>query len=142
MFSFFKSKKPSPTQIPGEPIPGAAPVPDDFIFIERRDSSPKPAGGGGAQSSTASSGDHGLYPAIPDTDTKDPAKSATTTRQRSEEKVNHALSGVPFKLAPELCLDTRNEVTRIQINDIMSFVARTLYTPQYDFSVERSVLNE
>ncbi|KFB43902.1 hypothetical protein ZHAS_00011725 [Anopheles sinensis] len=145
MFSFFKTKKPSPTHTPVEPIPGAAPAPpreDDFIFIERRGASPKPNVGGEDEKSPLSPGGSGLYPAIPGPLAKDPAKVAPVARQYSEEKWTHFMSQVPFKLAPELCVDDLNELSRLQTYDVLSYITQILYSQEYNFHLEKSVLNE
>uniref|UniRef100_A0A182KHG1 UMA domain-containing protein n=1 Tax=Anopheles christyi TaxID=43041 RepID=A0A182KHG1_9DIPT len=160
MFSFFKSKKPSPTQIPAEPIPGAGPPgghhpptgrEDDFIFIERRGGPAQPAddssasttpGGGTPGGSAAGSG---LYPTVPEPSTAggDAVGNPVPVRQRSDEKVaGHALHGVPFRLSADIGQPTDMEITRIQANEILTYIGRVMYAPGYDFSLERSVLQD
>uniref|UniRef100_A0A2M4AR19 UMA domain-containing protein n=2 Tax=Anopheles triannulatus TaxID=58253 RepID=A0A2M4AR19_9DIPT len=153
MFSFFKSKKPSPDQTPSEPIPGPVPSPpreDSFIFIERR---PIPSSGGGATDEWNSRGPAG-DPSIssvgavgPGQDT--PATSPTVTRHRSEEKVGHyALHGVPFRLGTEVDSSyTDPDMTRLQVTEILTFIGRASamehgISVDYDFALERSVLLE
>ncbi|XP_052862263.1 uncharacterized protein LOC128268977 [Anopheles cruzii] len=149
MFSFFKSKKPSPEQTPSEPIPGPIPVvlkDEDFIFVERR-GSPKggpgaeqPSGGPGA-SLPASSNSSALYPAVPER-----PKSPVNVRQHNEEKIGHVLHDVPMRLAAELCPYTNPEDTRIQLNEVLAFIWRSTSGYEtmvdYDFSLERSVLQD
>uniref|UniRef100_A0A182N089 UMA domain-containing protein n=1 Tax=Anopheles dirus TaxID=7168 RepID=A0A182N089_9DIPT len=144
MFSFFKSKKPSPTQIPTEPIPGAvppAPREDEFIFIERRGQQPADdpaAAGGGAAGATGA-----LYPTVPDVPTGEMSANPVPVRQRSDEKVSgHALHGVPFRLSADIGQPTDMEITRIQANEILTFIGRLMYAPSYDFTLERSVLQD
>lgn len=147
MFSFFKSKKHSPDHTPAEPaIPGPvppAPKEDDFIFVERRQ---------GSSPSEGTSPSHGgsLYPAIPGSPAAAPSSRpashpATPVVQRSfsEDRVPY-LSGVPFKLSPELVKDNGQEITQFQVNEIMAFIGRTERSQamEYDFSLERSVLSE
>lgn len=142
MFSFFKSKKPSPDHTPAEPIPGPippAPKEDDFIIVDHKGSTP---------SSTADSPSRGIYPAIPlppnySIDVMPGAALPTTTRQHSEEKTGHILHGVPFKLSAELAKDNNLEITQYQVNEILAFVNRVSTSQlDYDFSLERSVLSE
>uniref|UniRef100_A0A182LY51 UMA domain-containing protein n=1 Tax=Anopheles culicifacies TaxID=139723 RepID=A0A182LY51_9DIPT len=142
MFSFFKIKKPSPTQIPSEPIPGAGPsAQDEFIFIERRGQQPADDGTGTPTVGTPSGG--GLYPNVPEPPTAgDGVMNPVPVRQRSDDKVGHAMSGVPFRLSADLAQPSDMEFTRIQANEILTFIARVMYAPDYDFSLERSVLQD
>lgn len=150
MFSFFKSKKHSPDHTPAEPaIPGPvppAPKEDDFIFIERRQgSSPITDGGSPSHFGNGSS----IYPAIPGSPMVGGASRPSSTpatpvaRQKSEERVPY-LSGVPFKLSPELAKDNGQEITQYQVNEIMAFIGKAgrSHALEYDFSLERSVLSE
>ncbi|XP_058442991.1 uncharacterized protein LOC131425261 [Malaya genurostris] len=136
MFSFFKSKKPSPDNSPAEPIPGPippTPKEDDFIFVERKSSNPP---------SVADSPSHGIYPSIP-VATGAGSTGIAAVRQRSEEKTSHILHGVPFKLSPGLAKDTSMEVTQYQLNEILNFIGRVTNAQLgYGFSLERSVLND
>uniref|UniRef100_A0A182P7U3 UMA domain-containing protein n=1 Tax=Anopheles epiroticus TaxID=199890 RepID=A0A182P7U3_9DIPT len=154
MFSFFKSKKPSPTQVPADPIPGAGspavPPPtreDDFIFIERR-GGPQPAddttAAGGSTPGGTPSRASGLYPSVPEPPTiGSTAGNPVPVRQRSDEKVaGHALHGVPFRLSTDIGQPADMEITRIQANEILTYAGRVMYTPGYDFSLERSVLQD
>ncbi|XP_055639150.1 uncharacterized protein LOC129777073 [Toxorhynchites rutilus septentrionalis] len=133
MFSFFKSKKPSPVHTAEEPIPGPippAPRDDDFIFIEQKGSTP-PSGI-----------TDGLYPNLPGVPVP-AANSSGQVRQKSEEKMSHHLEGVPFKLAPTLAPDNNAEISQYQVNEILAFIARRKHSPlEYDFSLERSVLSD
>ncbi|XP_050099427.1 uncharacterized protein LOC126579833 [Anopheles aquasalis] len=146
MFSFFKSKKPSPDQTPNEPIPGPVQSPpreDSFIFIERR---PIPnSSGGSAQPESSISAEGAGAPTGPGT----PAATSTVMRHRSEEKVGHyALHGVPFRLGTEIDPSYADpEMTRLQVTEILTFIGRAsameLDSPvDYDFALERSVLLE
>uniref|UniRef100_A0A2M3ZAP6 UMA domain-containing protein n=1 Tax=Anopheles braziliensis TaxID=58242 RepID=A0A2M3ZAP6_9DIPT len=145
MFSFFKSKKPSPDQTPSEPIPGPIPSPpreDSFIFIERR---PIPNSGGPAGESSISSG----APVDPTGQGTPAAATSPVVRHRSEEKVGHyALHGVPFRLGTEIDpSSTDPEMTRLQVSEILTFIGRASAMEHdspvdYDFALERSVLLE
>ncbi|EDS40178.1 conserved hypothetical protein [Culex quinquefasciatus] len=151
MFSFFKSKKHSPDHTPAEPaIPGPvppAPKEDDFIFIERRQGS-SPITDGGSPSHFGN-GSSSIYPAIPGSPMVGGASRPSSTpatpvaRQKSEERVPY-LSGVPFKLSPELAKDNGQEITQYQVNEIMAFIGKAgrSHAMEYDFSLERSVLSE
>ncbi|XP_053683343.1 uncharacterized protein LOC128733638 [Sabethes cyaneus] len=140
MFSFFKSKKPSPDHSMAEPIPGPvppAPKEDDFIIVEHK----------GSPSSSADSPSRGIYPSIPlppgVTANTVPGAAISATRQQSEEKTSHILYGVPFKLSAELAKDNNLEITQYQVNEILAFVNKVAVSQlDYDFSLERSVLSE
>ncbi|XP_035909760.1 uncharacterized protein LOC118511133 [Anopheles stephensi] len=153
MFSFFKSKKPSPTQIPSDPIPGAippAPREDDFIFIERRGQQPAADDGSSTGTGTSTGAVAGvgaggaLYPSVPEPPVagNEQAGYPVPARQRSDEKTGHALHGVPFRLSVDIGQPTDMELTRIQANEILTYIARIMYAPEYDFSLERSVLQD
>lgn len=154
MFSFFKSKKPSPDQTPSEPIPGPIPSPpreDSFIFIERR---PIPNSGGGATDEWNNRGPAGESStssgvAVGPTGPGTPVATSTVARHRSEEKVGHyALHGVPFRLGNEFDPSYADpEMTRLQVTEILSFIGRASAMEHdspvdYDFALERSVLLE
>ncbi|XP_053663224.1 uncharacterized protein LOC128712351 [Anopheles marshallii] len=144
MFSFFsKNKKPSPTQIPTDPIPGAIPLTqDDFIFIERRgQQSADDAAGTSTPAGTPAGG--GLYPSVPEPPAGgELSGKPVPVRQRSDEKTGHALHGVPFRLSADIGQPSDMEITRIQANEILTYIARVTYAPDYDFSLERSVLQD
>ncbi|XP_049288418.1 uncharacterized protein LOC125766463 [Anopheles funestus] len=144
MFSFFKSKKPSPTQIPSDPIPGAVPsTQEDFIFIERRGQQPADDATGTSTPAGTPAGGGGLYPTVPEPPVAgEKAGNPVPVRQRSDEKVGHALSGVPFRLSADIGQSSDMEITRIQANEILTYIARVMYAPDYDFSLERSVLQD
>uniref|UniRef100_A0A182W4L6 UMA domain-containing protein n=1 Tax=Anopheles minimus TaxID=112268 RepID=A0A182W4L6_9DIPT len=144
MFSFFKSKKPSPTQIPSDPIPGAGPAPlDDFIFIERRGQQPADDGSRTGTPTVGTPSGGGIYPNVPEPPTTgEIAVNPVPVRQRSDEKVCHALNGVPFRLSADIGQPSDMEITRIQANEILAYIARVMYAPDYDFSLERSVLQD
>ncbi|KXJ68269.1 uncharacterized protein LOC109410141 [Aedes albopictus] len=143
MFSFFKSKKPSPDHTPSEAIPGPippAPKEDDFIFVERKGSTPSPSGSGGMANDSPS---RSLYPSIPAGIPGGAAAAVTPVRQHSEEKAgHHVLHGVPFKLSPELAKDSSHwEVTQFHANETLSFITKSAAVRvEYDFSLERGVL--
>lgn len=145
MFSFFKSKKPSPDHTPVEHIPGPippAPKEDDFIFVERKGgSTPSPSNSGGALNDSSPSRGGSLYPNIPVAGV--PAAAPVHQRQQSEEKAgHHVLHGVPFKLSPELAKDSSHwEVTQYHANETLSFITKSAAVRvEYDFSLERGVL--
>ncbi|XP_058129111.1 uncharacterized protein LOC131271634 [Anopheles coustani] len=137
MSSFFKAKKPSPPNTTGDP--GAAQTADDFIFIERSVASAKPNVDVVREPSPMFPVKSELFPAIPGPLAKGPA-----VRKYSHENYDHYIRFVPFKLPPELCVDDLNELSRLQMYDVLSYITQILYSVkhQYDFRLEKRVLND
>jgi len=129
MFSFFKSKKPSPPSSPEpEPIPG--PNGDGFVVVNPRpDEQPKPS----------------LYPNFdgnfgPVPNQNVPGRPSTGG---NSPPVNY-LSGVPFKLSSELSIGDSNEIMKIQVDDILAIITSKMQMEDksYDFGLERSVISQ
>lgn len=131
MFSFFKSKKPSPSSSPeSEPIPGQG----DFVVVE-------PKVGGDTNPTQPNLYPHfdqntfGYPPAMPPVN---PMKPATN---ENAQNISY-LHGVPFKLSSELSIGDSTEITKIQIDDILSVITSKMEVSQldYDFGLERSII--
>lgn len=130
MFSFFKSKKPSPPSSPGpEPIPG--PNSDGFVVVDPRpDSQPNPS----------------LYPNFNGHFGSAPHHAPHHTPDRVPSGANsppiNYLSGVPFKLSSELSTGDSNEIMKIQVDDILAIITSKMQVEDktYDFGLERSVI--
>lgn len=132
MFSFFKSKKPSPSSSPEpEPIPSAG----DFVVIDQNQGNAGP--GGLPPSSLYPNFGTGPYGPIPT------AGPAASQKPQSNHPVNY-LHGVPFKLSTELSTGDTNEITKIQVDDILAMITSRLSVDQseYDFNLERSVISQ
>ncbi|XP_059619299.1 uncharacterized protein LOC132263522 [Phlebotomus argentipes] len=127
MFSFFKSKKSSPE----EPIPPANPPqgkPDDFVMVDPKPANPQP----------------GVYPSLgpgmppyAGLPSNFPPQIATNQPQQPY----NALQGVPFKLSDQLNTSDKTEVTKIMLYDFLEIFSRNNQKGDYDFAVERSVIN-
>uniref|UniRef100_A0A6B2EI41 UMA domain-containing protein n=1 Tax=Phlebotomus kandelakii TaxID=1109342 RepID=A0A6B2EI41_9DIPT len=128
MFSFFKSSK---KQSPEEPIPPAnsSPAkPDDFVMVDPKPSNPQP----------------GLYPSMgpgmpPYAGL--PSNFPPAMGPSQPQQPYNALQGVPFKLSDQLNTTDKTEVTRIMLYDFLEVFSRNRQKEDYDFSVERSVIN-
>ncbi|XP_055713407.1 formin-1-like [Phlebotomus papatasi] len=130
MFSFFKSKK----QSPEEPIPPANPPPakpDDFVMVDPKPNpQPQP----------------GMYPALgpggmpPFGGLPSAFPPSAGSSQQSLQPYN-ALQGVPFKFSEQLSTSDKTEVTKIMLYDFLEVFSRNHEKENYDFSVERSVIN-
>lgn len=121
-------------------------IPDDYIFIvkksedELNDRTNQNQPGGSMYPKM----DHfGMYPGqgMPY-----PPPQRNLQPQMSLETAGHrALHGVPFKLAPELSADTDTEISRYQVNELLSFMTnyeKDAANLDYDFKLERSLLND
>ncbi|XP_055681111.1 uncharacterized protein LOC129788797 [Lutzomyia longipalpis] len=127
MFSFFKSKK----QSPEEPIPPANPSPakqDEFVMVDPKPQQPQQPG---------------IYPSIgpgmapPYAGLPGSFPPPTVAPQQPY----NALQGVPFKFSDQLCTSDKTEVTKIMLYDFLEVFSRNHQKDDYDFSVERSVIN-
>lgn len=145
MFSFFKTKKPSPSSSPeSDPIPSAS---NDFEIVNPQ--------GPGARPNTApypyaaypypiypnfdNVGNPSQYPpALPNLPNRPPLQHSESVSS------SNYLSGVPFKLSPQLSTGNANEILRIQVDDILASIASKIYITQldYDFSLERSIIQQ
>lgn len=139
MFSFFKSKKPSPASSPepADPIPGPRNDADGFVVIDSRH-------GGGTMPARPSlypnfDGHFGNISHAPPIPTALPHGSTAGTANSTP--VNY-LSGVPFKLSSELLTGDSNEIMKIQVDDILAIITSKMKMEDknYDFGLERSVI--
>lgn len=139
MFSFFKSKKPSPSSSPElDPIPG----PDSGYVVIDPTRNPDPN-----QPPTGNS----MYPnfdghfgAPPPTGPYAVNPNVSPKKEPSSPHVNSYLHGVPFKLSSELSTGDTNEITKIQIDDILAMITAKMEVADsdYDFGLERSIIAE
>lgn len=140
MFSFFKSKKPSPSSSPeSEPMgSGSGPASGaDFVVIEKRDPTQP-----GLYPGFGPTGIPYGYP-MPSNLPVAPATQPTTTTTTSDNtQYTNYLHGVPFKLSSELTTTDTSEITKIQIDDILSMITSRMHMPKpdYDFALERSTI--
>lgn len=131
MFSFFKTKKSSPPSSPeSDPIPSVS----DFVVVNPNDAdrdakSLYPNFGG--QFSASSSN-------VP------PLPSGRPPLQHSESVQQNYINGVPFKLSPEISTGDTDEITRIQVDDILALITSKMdiTNEDYDFTLERSLLRQ
>lgn len=154
MFSFFKTKKPSPpSSSPDEsdPIPSAG----DFVMVgdqrqgaDNPNPNPTPYGypplypNFGNQFGGYPSGMPQPYP--PPLPTL-PTQPARPQLQHSDSIQHYSyLNGVPFKLSSELSTGNMDEITKIQVDEILALITSTmeLTKKDYDFKLERSLLQQ
>lgn len=132
MFSFFKGKKSSPPSSPeSDPIPSAS----DFVVVDpNAGSNPNttplyPNFGG------QFSGPSNVIPPLP---------GGRPPLQHSDSVQQNYINGVPFKLSAELSTGDSDEITRIQIDDILAIITSKMDITKedYDFTLERSLLRQ
>lgn len=143
MFSFFKQKKPSPSSSPeSDPIPSG----NDFVIVDQKqtgaDSNPTPL----YPNFGVQFGNPGLPPALPSgyPPGYPPAHPHRPPFQHSDSIQNNYITGVPFKLSPELSTGDSDEITKIQVDDILALITSRMEVTQtnYDFTLERSLLQQ
>lgn len=132
MFSFFKNKKSSPPSSPeSDPIPSAS----DFVVVD-----PK----GGSDPNTKPlypnfggqfSGPSNVVPPLP---------GGRPPLLHSDSVQLNYINGVPFKLSPEISTGDSDEITRIQVDDILAIITSKMEITKedYDFTLERSLLRQ
>lgn len=134
MFSFFKTKKPSPSSSPElDPIPSAG---NDFVIVDQRQgrSDPNPL----PYPLYPNFGSHFGQPSgMPPVPHRPPL-------QHSDSVHINYVHDVPFKLSSELSLGNSDEIARIQVDDILSLITSKMGLKQldYDFALERSLLQQ
>lgn len=134
MFSFFKSKKPSPSSSPElDPIPG----PDSgFVVVDPTRNPNQPQNPNSMYPNF--DGHFGVPPPI------GPYAVNPTVSPKKEPSSPHIsyLHGVPFKLSSELSTGDTNEITKIQIDDILAAITAKMEVSSndYDFGLERSLI--
>lgn len=130
MFSFFKGKKSSPPSSPEEdPIPSAG----DFVIVDSKQggSDPKPLYPNFGQQ-------YGGPSAVPTLPTRPQLHHSDSVLQQNY------INGIPFKLSPELSTGDSDEITRIQVDDILALITSKMEVTKmdYDFTLERSLLRQ
>ena len=154
MFSFFKkdTKKSSPESSPesSSPIPNNS----DFVMVnDPRQGTPNP-NPNQAPYPTAYPPAYPLYPnfgqhfggAGGGGQPGYPPVSPTRPQLHRCDSIHPTtyVHDVPFKLSSELSLGNSDEITRIQVDDILSVITSRLGVTQteYDFTLERSLLQD
>lgn len=135
MFSFFKSKKPSPPSSPeSDPIPGPG---HGYVIVDPNQPPPQPP-----VNSMYPNFD-GHFRAAPPPP-MGPYAINPTVNPKSEpgSPIINNLHGVPFKLSSQLSTGDSNEITKIQIDDILAMITAKLEMSRddYDFGLERSII--
>lgn len=124
MFSFFKTKKSSPPSSPeSDPIPSA----NDFVVVGAADANSRPP----------------LYPQFDGTSNA-PSLPVRPPLQHSDSVQLNYINGVPFKLSSEISTGDSDEITRIQVDDILALITSKMEVTKqdYDFTLERSLLRQ
>jgi hypothetical protein len=69
--------------------------------------------------------------------------SPVSARAKSPSPPINYMQDVPLKLSAQLTRDDNSEITRYQVNEILSSITKNLQLSlEYDFQLERSVLSE
>lgn len=131
MFSFFKTKKPSPSSSPEtDPIPSAG---SDFVIVDPKQGTadPKPL-------YPYFDGNFGHPSMIPPVPTRPPLQHMDSVHQ------TNYINGVPFKLSSELSTGDSSEMMKIQVDDILAQITSRLEIRRldYDFTLERSLIQQ
>lgn len=144
MFSFFKTKKPSPSSSPeSDPIPSG----NDFVIVDQRQ-------GGADPSKPQHQAPYPIYPnfdqhfsgypGVPPMPPM-PMYPVRPTLQHSDSVQNTTyVHDIPFKLSPQISMGNSDEITRIQVDDILASITSKMQLTQidYDFTLERSLLQQ
>lgn len=133
MFSFFKTKKPSPPSSPElDPIPRGN---NDFVVVDSK---------GGTDPNTKP-----LYPNFggdyhQGASNVPPLPPQRPPLQHSDSVQLNYINGVPFKLSSEISTGDSDEITRIQVDDILALITSKVEITKedYDFTLERSLLRQ
>lgn len=115
---------------------------DDFIFVENQGNPLPPNSDIGNESGPPSSN---LYPNLSGMSLYPSTVPTDLPKQNPQTDLHSYLYGVPFKLCKQLEISTNNDIDidRLRVNEILSFIVRTENDDfKYDFSLERSVVNE
>ncbi|XP_031625434.1 uncharacterized protein LOC116342082 [Contarinia nasturtii] len=139
MFSFFKTKKPSPSSSPeSDAIPSASS--NDFVIVDPKQ--------GPNQNPLYPNPYASAYPNFDQHFGNPSAMPAIPNRPplQHSDSVHHSnyVNDIPFKLSSELSTGNSNEITRIQVDDILSMITSKMGIAQmeYDFTLERSLLQQ
>lgn len=137
MFSFFK-RKPSPPSSPEQsPIPSRQD--NDYVLVDPRSrdpNQPQPL----PQSALYPNFDRNF--GVP-TNINNPIPQPTDGGPSSPPIINY-LHGIPFKLSSELSYGNKDEITKIQVDDILALITSKMEVKEndYDFGLERSIIQE
>lgn len=140
MFSFFKTKKSSPSSSPeSDPIPSA----NDFVIVDQRhDNNPN------VNPNPNPNPPYPLYPNFGQFFHPGAMPPMPPIRQplQHSDSVQHYnyVHDIPFKLSSQLSTGDSEEITKIQVEDILASITAKMEISQaeYDFSLERSILQE
>lgn len=138
MFSFFK-RKPSPPSSPEQsPIPGRSD--NDYVLVDPRNRDPAQQPQPLPQSM--------LYPNFDrnfgaTNNISNPIPPPTGGIPSSPPIINN-LNGIPFKFSSELSFGNSDEITKIQVDDILALITSKMEVKEndYDFALERSIIKE
>lgn len=142
MFSFFKTKKPSPSSSPEtDAIPSASSA--DYVIVD-----PKPGGSG--PNPSANPLPYPLYPNFgenfgnPSAMVLPPIPNRPPLQHTDSVHHSNYVSDIPFKLSSQLSTGSSDEITRIQVDDILSLITSKMGVAEmeYDFTLERSLLQQ
>lgn len=148
MFSFFKTKKPSPPSSPeSDPIPSAG---SDFVIVNQRQggSDPNPYLPYSSPYPYPNPNPNPLYPnfnqnfgnpsGVPPIPIRPPLQHSDSVHP------TNYVNDIPFKLSPELSMGNSDEILRIQLDDILSLITSKMAITEidYDFTLERSLLQQ
>lgn len=124
--SIFGKRRSSPIEDETPPIPGASG--DEFVVVNP---TPTPPRGG-------------LYPNVSGgpSSYQRPAPPAPVANRPLLDPAFHYLQGVPFRLSKELQLASSKDAFASDISNIIAMSKINLSGYNYDFSIEKSVLNE
>lgn len=140
-----KKNKESPTESTEE-ISSPSSQNDDYIIIEKQ---ANPFAPGPEASGNIPSGSGGLYPTLggdrgvnlPIVPPLPGSRSSALADQNTLGDTQAYLSVIPFELNKELDRDI--ELDRLRVDEIANFITRIMSQDyQYDFSVEKGVINE
>lgn len=124
--SIFGKRRSSPVEDENPPIPGA--IADGFVVVNPTPSPPS----------------RGLYPNVSGGSSpyQRPAPPTPVAPKPLIDPTFHYLQGVPFRMSKELQLASRKDSIASEISNIIAMSKVNLSGYNYDFSIEKSVLNE
>lgn len=152
MFSFFKSKKPSPTEfehaIPG---PDTTAIDHDGFTVISPSNPQQPSPYHYNQYQQSGGNNNFVYPnlgggggTVSPLSIHSGGNRNTTNQQITPESPSatfHYLQGVPFKISAELNDSDSTEVSRLQIDEILAFLTRTFeLSGDYEFRLEHTLV--
>lgn len=130
MFSFFKTKKSSPPSSPeSDPIPSGS---NDFVVVD-------PKGNSDPNTKPLYPNFGGQFSAM-----VPPLPGGRPPLLHSDSVQLNYINGVPFKLGHGISTGDSDEITRIQVDDILAVITSKMEITKddYDFTLERSLLRQ